>query len=579
MAKLEKLGTVVETDVLVVGHGLAGIAAAITIKETAPDLKVVTADKGSVGYAGKANKGGGHVAFIPEGAEEQYVEYHARNLGDYLNDQDLLRIYANSTVKTMDRWASWGVKFVGREIAPQAHAIIPWRICLVDLDIMIHMSRHAKKLGVQFNEKIAIVDLLTDGDKVVGAIGFGLLDGKTYIYKAKAVVMANGDQGFRIMRMWNSARGDGIAAAYRAGAKMRNAEFGSFMNIMSAEHNQVSYGAEDALYNALGESASTRAGMDPKLKSTIGGVDLGGAQSVFMYKEIQAGRGPIYENTAENGFVYSPIGRNFAPEVGEPDPPFRRPVAEKFWHTLWEKNKQGGYKDDKPMKEVVPGVVGECSPLYVDHGMKTSLTGLYAAGDICGNGCGWTGAVPTPPGRNRGSGLINAVWGAIRAGESTAHFVEGLSDEGAVNDDQATTLRQEMYAPMERISGVTTSEVVWGVQSVMQPVGYSGYKSEARMLEALGKVEKLKEKLPRIVAKDPHDLSAANECRSMVMCAEMFYRTSLLRKESRGWHLREDYPDRNDAEYLKWFFVQDQGGDMTVTSVPLPMDSYKYKPE
>jgi succinate dehydrogenase/fumarate reductase flavoprotein subunit len=579
MAKLDKLGAVVESDVLIVGFGIAGISAAITIKETSPDLKVIAVDKGSVGYAGKANKGGGHVAFIPDGAEEQYVEYHARNLGDYLNDQDLLRIYANSTVKTMDHWASWGVKFVGREIAPQAHAIIPWRICLVDLDIMIPMSQHAKRQGVKFMEKIAVVDLLMDGDKAVGAIGFGLLDGKTYIFKAKSVILANGDQGFRIMRMWNSARGDGIAAAYRAGAKMRNAEFGSFMNIMSMEHKMVSYGAEDALYNALGESASTRAGLDPKLKSTIGGVDLGGSQSVFMYKEVLEGRGPIYENTKENGFVYSPIGRNMAPEVGVPDPPFRRPVAEKFWHRLWEKNKMGGYKDDNPMKEVIPGVVAELSPLYVDHDMKTSLTGLYAAGDICGNGSGWTGAVPTPPGRNRGSGLIMSVFMAIRAGESSAKYVDELTAEPAVNEDQATQLKKEIYAPLERISGVTTSEIVWDVQNVMQPVAYSGYKSEDRMTEALNKVLKMKEKLPKVVARDPHDLSAANECRSMVLGAEMFYRSSLERKESRGWHMREDYPDRNDNEYLKWIFLQDKNGEMEVSSVPLPMDTYKYKPE
>ncbi len=128
-----------------VGHGLAGLGAAITAKEENPELKVVTFDKGTVGYAGKANKGGGHVAFIPEGAEEKYVEYHTRNLGDYLNDQDMLRKYAYSTVKTMDRWASWGVEFIGRETAKNAHPIIPWKVCLVDLDIMVHMAKHAKK--------------------------------------------------------------------------------------------------------------------------------------------------------------------------------------------------------------------------------------------------------------------------------------------------------------------------------------------------------------------------------------------------------------------------------------------------
>lgn len=92
---------VIETDVLVVGHGLAGLGAAITAKEENPELKVVTFDKGTAGYSGKADKGGGYVAFIPEGAGEKYLGYHIRNLGDYLNDKDMLRKYAYSTIETM----------------------------------------------------------------------------------------------------------------------------------------------------------------------------------------------------------------------------------------------------------------------------------------------------------------------------------------------------------------------------------------------------------------------------------------------------------------------------------------------
>ena len=219
MAAMQKLGKVIETDLLVVGFGIAGLAAAIVAKEEAPGLRVLAVDKGCVGYAGKANKGGGHVAFIPEGGEEAYVEYHTRNCGDYLNDQDRLRTYAQSTIKTIDCWARWGVKFIGREHAGQAHPVIPWRICLVDSDMMVPMAHHAKALGSEFKEKVTITDILKEGDRVVGAFGFSLLTGQALVFKAKAVLLANGDQGFRIMRMWNSARGDGIAAAYRAGSE------------------------------------------------------------------------------------------------------------------------------------------------------------------------------------------------------------------------------------------------------------------------------------------------------------------------------------------------------------------------
>jgi len=340
MTNLEGLGQVIETDVLVVGHGAAGVVAAITAKETDPGLRVLAVDKSCVGFGGKANKGGGHCAFIPEGGEEKYVEYHTRNLGDYLNDQDLLREYAHSTRQILEDIERWGVKIHGKEAPFNAHPMIPWKIVTVDLNCLIHLAAHARGLGVEFQEKIAVVDLLTDAGKVVGAIGFSLLDGATYIYRAKAVVLANGNQNWRIMRMWSSGRGDGIAAAYRAGAKMRNAEFGTFVNLIHTAHHMVSYGAEDHLYNRQGVSLSDFA--RPFMKDNpnlgfLGGVDLGGNHALFMHWEVQKGNGPIYENVAENHFAVSPVGRNLAPEVGRADDIWYRPEAEKFWHRLHDK--------------------------------------------------------------------------------------------------------------------------------------------------------------------------------------------------------------------------------------------------
>ena len=72
------------------------------------------------------------------------------------------------------------------------------------------------------------------------------------------------------------------------------------------------------------------------------------------------------------------------------------------------------------------------------------------------------------------------------------------------------------------------------------------------MTEALGMVLDVKERLPQVAATDPHYLVAAHDARNMALSAELFYRTALTRKESRGWFIREDYPERDDAEWLKW---------------------------
>ncbi|PJC86815.1 succinate dehydrogenase/fumarate reductase flavoprotein subunit [Vibrio sp. HA2012] len=580
MTSLNKIGKVHETDLLIVGSGSAGLTAAMAAKDAQPDLNVLAADKSFAGFGGKANKGGGHCAFIPEGGEETFVEYQVHNLGDYLSEQTLLRDYAESTRDVIDRVESYGVKFYGKENPFSGHKLIPWKVMTVDLDFMTVLTKKAKRAGVKFLEKVSIVDLLTEGNRVVGAIGFDLLTGKTIIIKAKSVILANGNQNWRIMRMWASGRGDGIAAAYRAGAKMRNAEFGSFISMTSMDHGHVAYGAEDALYNAKGESLSEFA--RPFLKNNpnlgaLGGVDLGGNHALLMHWEVQKGNGPIYQNTKENGFVFSPVGRNLAPEVGEADPEWYRPVAHKFWHGLYEKKLQS-YKDDNVMKEIVPGFIGECGPIYVDRQMATSIEGLYAAGDICACGNGATGAVPTPPGRNRGTGIMWSWFMGLRAGESAANFA-AETVQGEVSLEQAQKLEERFTAPMKRTAGIPVEAILKPLQNVMSAIDFSAWKHEERMQKALDIVLDLKAKLPDMIVDDAHYMSSANEVTSMVLCSEMFFRSALARKESRGWFIREDYPDRNDAEFRKWVVVQDKEGEMSLELESLPVEDYRYHPE
>jgi glycerol-3-phosphate dehydrogenase len=115
-----------------------------------------------------------------------------------------------------------------------------WKVSLNDADVLIKMVEKARKRGIEFMDKTDVVDLLVSDGKLVGATAFSMLDGTPYVLKAKAVIMANGNQNWGIMKMWSSGRGEGIATAYRAGGKMRNAEFGSFGNIVSKDHGHVS---------------------------------------------------------------------------------------------------------------------------------------------------------------------------------------------------------------------------------------------------------------------------------------------------------------------------------------------------
>jgi len=549
MAELESLGEVVSTDILIVGGGIAGLTAAITIKEKHPDLDVLIVEKATTGWAGKADRGGGILAFLtPDDTPEEFMHFHVHNIGCFLEDQELLGEYARTCNTVLDHLDAWGVK-VAREKDGSWKYVktpgddVPWALAGVDLDMCRRLRRHARKLTCRFLDKTAVTDLLSGGESVAGAIGFSVEDGGCRLVQARATILASGSQNYRVLPMWSPGRGDGIAAAYRAGAQMRNAEFGSFVNMVHAVSREVIFGAEDHMFNARGEdiSAKYRTGIQS---------DICAMSAVGWYKEHAGGRGPVRIKSDENVLQ---IGSEI---LFASDLIWDRPAAIAFWSRLWEKGKAAEMEDVANMPEVVPGFVGEQSPVRV----------------------AWTGAVPSPPGRIRGTGLMNAVWSARRGALAAAEYAAGL---GAVpNVDYAWTaeLKERTFAPMHRDSGVASGELVRMVQDALTPVRYSNWKSEERMREALGMVLEVKDRLQGLKAADPHDLARCNEAASMALCAEMFYRASLERRESRGWFVREDYPETDNATWLKWIVLQEKEGEMAVSAEDIPIARYPIRP-
>ncbi len=295
MATLESLGKVISTDILVIGGGIAGLASAIAAKEESANLDVLIVEKATTGWAGKAPKGGGVLAVItPEDDPDEFVRFHVNHVGCYLEDQELLSEYARTSLEIVERLGTWGVHLHrnedgGLKYIKHRGSELPWGLIGVDLDMCLRMRKTAIRLGTKLVDKVSIVDLLKEGDRVVGAIGFNIVDGTCYVIKARAIILANGSQNYRIMPMWSCGRGDGIAAAYRAGAEMRNAEFGSFVNMIFTANRMVAPKAEDLMYNAKGEAISTKYRPHPELES-----DICSKAVVGWYKEIAAGSGPVY---------------------------------------------------------------------------------------------------------------------------------------------------------------------------------------------------------------------------------------------------------------------------------------------
>ena len=91
-------------------------------------------------------------------------------------------------------------------------------------------------------------------------------------------------------------------------------------------------------------------------------------------------------------------------------------------------------------------------------------------------------------------------------------------------------------------------------------------------------IEMVKEKLPSMQAKDFHYLGKCHEVKSMAICAELTFRAALMRSESRGFHFREDFPERDDKNWLKWIILKQDNGKMELTAQPIPIGEYNIKP-
>jgi succinate dehydrogenase/fumarate reductase flavoprotein subunit len=577
------MGERIKTDVLIAGAGISGLVAAIAAREAAPGVAVTVVDKYSSGYSGQGNRGAGIMVNLADYRPEDFVRYHTDRIGKYLNDQEFMLLFAkeiNRDIRELDRWTNgkfdkdekgeirtlkWrsilrGVDENGVYDFDQDNEY-PWTLSAIDLDYLLELKKTALKRGVKFIDRVGIVDVLTDGEgRTCGAAGFGIADGKPYVFEAGAVVLATGGQKYRVMPMWSCGRGEGIAAAWRAGASLANGEFCSFYNWTSPHNFKDEMGVEDGLHNSKGENVGLRHTVEPH-------PDIDQDSLVEYYKQCKAGNGPLYYKQDEN--IMLPFTRSM---LGSDAAYYKRPFANKWWGKLIFNG-----ATQCPDDVIFPGFIGEYNVLKIDHGFQTRVAGLFAAGEIAMAGCRAFGAVFAPPARVRGCALNYMTFSGRFAGPAAAEYA-GSQARGTVSEPQAAAIETRFFRPLARTGDRTVNEFAFEIMKVMQPLGNSLYRHETRMKKALDRILELGEQRDRVEAKTPHHLFGVNELDAMLLCAEMFFRASLERKDSIGWFVREDYPD--PPEKLEWIVVENGGGGAPkIVREPVPIERYPFRPE
>jgi succinate dehydrogenase/fumarate reductase flavoprotein subunit len=205
--------------------------------------------------------------------------------------------------------------------------------------------------------------------------------------------------------------------------------------------------------------------------------------------------------------------------------------------------------------------------LRVNTNCETTVPGLYAAGDA--SGTNFTG----PTYATLGSGMCSAAVTGRRAGLNAAKFCQ-QSSQPEIAPENLASLKHTIMGPLERKCGFKPEHVLLRVQQTILPYEVRQIMHEKRLAAALTMFEFFRDHfLPKLFAPDSHELRNLHEVRSMITGAEIMLRTALLRTESRGWFFREDYPRRDDKNWLKWIFVrQDENGQMQLSTEDIPKE-------
>jgi len=194
---------------------------------------------------------------------------------------------------------------------------------------------------------------------------------------------------------------------------------------------------------------------------------------------------------------------------------------------------------------------------------STEKKGLYAAGDCLST-------------RSWGAVKDGAPWGVIPAlvtGKIAAHSAAAAAKKNAgpvrIDREQAEHFAEKQYEPLRRTGGMDPRWVVQLLQNQVIPYYVWQLKEEQRLNAALTFVEFFRDRMaPKLIARDYHELRLVHETRNMIFHTEVMLRSSIMRKETRGRHIREDYPDM-DPDWNAIIKVFEENGKIKLDKIPV----------
>ena len=518
----------IETDVLCIGGGIAGLMAGINAAECG--AKVVIAEKSNILYSGSGGLGNDHfMCYIPEvhGPDiDPVIADFQRGQQGGLRPRSFIQTWLERSFEIVRLWDEWGIpmKYNGQyEFAGHG---FPG-------DILIHlhyagkdqkkvMTREAEKRNVEILNRAMCFELLHEDGRVAGAIGVNTREDEIVIIRAKSVVLCTGSV-MRLYppstpaRMFNTRLsptcvGDGRAMAFRAGTELGSME----IPLIRCGPKYMAKAGKATWAGVLRDPSGKAVGpFVDKPNNKYGDPVVDVYQDIFVdYRKT--GRGPVYMDcdglTDEEldymlFWLHHEANDPLINHLKEEGVDIRKNPIE-FTTYEYELFPRGGI-------------------LYNERA-ETSTPGLYAAGDEFFGGI--SGA---------------AVFGWI-AGENAAAFAKGHDSVNGEGVAQKTSEARELFSAIRgRDEGPDWQEANTLLQQLMWD--YAGLVRSETMLNAgLRALKRLRQKAyTSMVAQNPHELIRALEVLNLIDLGEITFLTALERKETRGKHIRVDYPFTN----------------------------------
>ena len=543
-----------EHDVIIVGGGLAGCRAALEIKRIEPKLDVALVAKTHPIRSHSVAAQGGMAATLKNVDIEDSWEAHAFDTvkgSDYLADQDAVEILTREAPDVVIDLEHMGVLFsrlpdgriAQRAFGGHSHRRTCYAADKTGHAILHELVNNLRRNGVRIYDEWYVMQLILEDAQAKGVVMFHILDTQLLVVRAKAVMFATGGYG----RVYNTtsndyaSTGDGLAMSAVAGVPLEDMEFVQFhptglypvgVLISEAVRGEGAYLINSEGDRFMANYAPSKMELAPR--------DI---TSRAITSEIRAGRGVHTDGSAGGPFVYLDLRH-----MGQEKIMSRVPFCWEEAHRLLGIDAVHQPMPVRPTVHYSMGGIPVNTDGQVRSGPDGLVEGFFAAGES---------ACVSVHGANRlgSNSLLECIVYGRRTGKAIAQYVQNRKMP-EINEQSYLRAAQEQINALLNQSGTTRiGQLRQTFQDCM--TDYCGvFRSQKLMSEGLNQLQQLQQQYQQIYLDDKGnswntEIIEALELRSLMVVGEIILTAALNRQESRGAHCREDYPERDDANFLK----------------------------